>query len=132
MITHIETANDGKTGRPSSPPEPSTAEETNIDDLFESFAHEIACDLSVKERAPEIFDTVLADNWSSKIDLGIQINDQINRTLQVKQTVPYGIAESEEQRLNQIAAREQGAFTNLRLPGKNRDSMPSISNQSKR
>lgn len=81
MITHIATSNGGQTGRPASPVEPSTTEETNIDDLFESFAHEIACDLSLKERAPDNFETVVHDMSSSRIDLGIQINDQINRTL---------------------------------------------------
>jgi hypothetical protein len=35
MITQIETANSGQTGRPMTPAEPSTADETNIDDLFE-------------------------------------------------------------------------------------------------
>lgn len=42
------------------------------------------------------------------------------------------MAESEEVRLNKIAEREQSAFNNLRIPGKNRDSMPSIANQSER
>jgi len=46
--------------------------------------------------------------------------------------VPAGLAESECQRLEQIATREQQIFTNLRAPGKNRDSMPSIPNQSVR
>lgn len=46
--------------------------------------------------------------------------------------MPAGIAESEEHRLNQIASREQQIFTNLKVPGKNRDQMPSIPNQSAR
>lgn len=132
MMTHIESANKGQNGRPASPAEPSTADETNIDDLFESFAHDIACDLNLKDRGSDPVDLVAVDSMSSKMDLGMQIHDQINKTLEVKQTVPAGIADSEEARLNQIAAREQQIFTNLRVPGKGRDSMPSIPNQSLR
>ena len=62
----------------------------------------------------------------------MQIHDQINKTLEVKQTVPAGIAEAEKQRLEQINASGQEIFTNLRVPGKNRDCMPSIPNQSLR
>lgn len=84
MVTHIETANNGQNGRPASAPEPSTADETNIDELFESFAHDIACDLNLKSRGADPVDTVVCDSMSSKMDLGMQIHDQINKTLEVK------------------------------------------------
>jgi hypothetical protein len=35
MVTHIEQINRGKSGRPELQIEPSTADESNIDDLFE-------------------------------------------------------------------------------------------------
>jgi hypothetical protein len=40
---------------------------------------------------------------TSQVDL---IHDQTNRTLEVKQTVPAGLAEQEQERLNKIAERE--------------------------
>jgi hypothetical protein len=130
MVTHISTANKGQNGRPEA--EPSTAEETDIDSLFANFEHSIRCDLAMEDRGQDPCETVQQDHQSSNLDLGMQIHDQINRTLEVKQTVPAGMVEAEQQRLDQIAAREQEIFTNLRVPGKNRDSMPSIPNQSLR
>ena len=84
MVTHIEATNGGQTGRPASPCDPSTAEETNIDDLFESFAHEIACDLNLKDRGEDAIETVNYDCASSTINLGVQVHDQTNKTLEVK------------------------------------------------
>jgi hypothetical protein len=132
MVTHIESANKGQNGKPEAAAEPSTADDTDIDSLFAQFEHQINCDLSLADRGEDAVDCAPLDNDSSKINLGMQIHDQINKTLEVKQTVPAGLADIENQRLEQIAAREQQIFTNLRAPGKNRDSMPSIPNQSVR
>lgn len=128
MVTHIAAANKGQDGRPE-PVEPSTAEETDIDSLFANFEHQIKCDLNFEERSSqEQQESTQVEHQSSHIDLGMQIHDQINKTLEVKQTVPAGMIEQEQQRLEQIASREQKIFTHLRVPGKNRDSMPSIPN----
>lgn len=62
----------------------------------------------------------------------MQVHDQMNSTLEVQQTVPFGLAEQEKERLATIADREQRIFANLRVPGKNRDMMPSIADKSKR
>lgn len=83
MVTHIQAANGGHYGRPASPNEPSTADETNIDELFESFAHDIKCDLNLKDRGADPIETVVHDAASSSINLGIQIHDSTNKTLEV-------------------------------------------------
>lgn len=75
MVTHIESANGGMTGRPTSVEDPSTADDTNIDDLFESFAYEIACDLNLKDRGTDPVESLINDAASSSINLGIQIHD---------------------------------------------------------
>jgi len=132
MVTHISVANKGQNGRPEQAAEPSTADDTDIDSLFANFEHQIKCDLSLADRGEDQAESLAQDNMSSGVDLGMQIHDQINKTLEVKQTIPAGIAESEKKRLEQISEREQQIFTNLRVPGKGRDSMPSIPNQSLR
>ena len=48
MITHIDAQS-----KPEEVVEASTAGETNIDELFESFAFDIACDLGLKDRGPD-------------------------------------------------------------------------------
>lgn len=100
MVTHIAEANKGQDGRPEQPAEPSTAEETDIDSLFANFEHSIRCDLNLEDRGQDPSETVQQDMQSSNVDLGMQIHDQINKTLEVKQTVPAGMAEQEQQRLD--------------------------------
>lgn len=107
MCTHISVANKGEQGRPQQAVEPSTADDTDLESLFSNFEHQIRCDLGMDSRGEDPAEPQGAqDNQSSKPDLGMQIHDQINKTLEVKQTVPAGLADSEKLRLEQIAQRE--------------------------
>ena len=117
MVTHIEHVNrdvhDNSKIERTSPTqkivnnEASTADESALSDIFDRFATEIACDLSLMSRGPDPEDAPNpSDSISQKHNKGILIHDETNRTLEVKQTAPLSVLESDQDRLNQIAERE--------------------------
>lgn len=53
MVSQIAEENEEGEDHQAVDAEPSTADETNIDALFERYEHDILCDLSLKERAPD-------------------------------------------------------------------------------
>ena len=76
--------------------EPSTADESVLSDIFDRFATEIACDLSLMSRGLDPEDAPNpSDSISQKHNNGILIHDETNRTLEVKQTAPLSILESD-------------------------------------
>jgi hypothetical protein len=107
MVTHIEHINkevhDNSKLERTSPTqkivniEPSTADESVLSDIFDRFATEIACDLSLMSRGP---DPETAPNPSDSISQkhnnnGILIHDETNRTLEAKQTAPLSVLDSD-------------------------------------
>jgi hypothetical protein len=106
MVTHIEHVNkevhDHSKLERTSPTqkivniEPSTADESVLSDIFDRFATEIACDLSLMSRGPDPENAPNpSDSISQKHNNGILIHDETNRTLEVKQTAPLSILESD-------------------------------------
>ena len=106
MVTHIEHVNkevhDHSKLERTSPTqkivniEPSTADESVLSDIFDRFATEIACDLSLMSRGQDPEDAPNpSDSISQKHNNGILIHDETNRTLEVKQTAPLSILESD-------------------------------------
>lgn len=108
MITHID-AQSKPTEQVKS--EESTEGDTNIDAMFESFAFDIACDLGFKDRGPDPVEPQFNDTISSfNLNPAIKIDEETNKSLHVRQNVPAAVLEIEEQRLDQIAKREQLIF----------------------
>lgn len=106
MVTHIEHVNrdvhdHSKVDRTSPTQkivnnEPSTADESALSDIFDRFANEIACDLSLMSRGPDPEDAPNpSDSISQKHNKGILIHDETNKTLEVKQTAPLSVLESD-------------------------------------
>lgn len=92
MITHIAVANKGEEGRPASAT--STQAETDIESLFSNFEHQIKCDMGILVREPTpVSAKKPIFNDCSAPSLNMQVHDQMNGTLEVQQTVPYGLAE---------------------------------------
>jgi hypothetical protein len=83
MITHIDALSKPEVVEKS---EESTAGETNIDEMFESFAFDIACDLGLKNRGPDpvtasFHDTISSFNY---LNPAIKIDEETNKSLHVK------------------------------------------------
>jgi hypothetical protein len=106
MVTHIEHVNkevhDHSKLERTSPTqkivniEPSTADESVLSDIFDRFATEIACDLSLMSRGPDPEDAPNpSDSISQKHNNGILIHDETNRTLEAKQTAPLSVLDSD-------------------------------------
>jgi hypothetical protein len=68
-----------------------------LSDLFDRYANEIACDLSLLSRGPDpVEGPNPADTISNKYNnKGILIHDETNKTLEVKQTAPLSVLESD-------------------------------------
>ena len=69
---------------------------------------------------------------STRHNRGIQIDEENDKTLEVKQTIPLSLIEKESSRLEQISEREREVLKNLNLPGKDRHLMPAIPTKSGR
>jgi hypothetical protein len=68
-----------------------------LSDIFDRFANEIACDLSLANRGPDLAE---AEDPTESIshkhnNNGILIHDETNKTLEVKQTAPLSALESD-------------------------------------
>ena len=105
----------------------------SLDDLFDHFANEISCDLKLKERGPdEDKGKRLAEAFDVKHNRGIDLHEESDRTLEVEQSLPLGLVESQKERVKLISQRENQALANMNLPGKDRNLMPAIPAKSKR
>ena len=63
----------------------STADESALSDIFDRYATEIACDLSLMSRGPDPVDAPNpTDTITQKHNNGILIHDETNKTLEVK------------------------------------------------
>mmetsp|Transcript_16412 Transcript_16412/g.20801 ORF Transcript_16412/g.20801 Transcript_16412/m.20801 type:complete len:111 (-) Transcript_16412:409-741(-) len=72
----------------------------SLDDLFDEFEHEINCGLKLKERGPDpIEGQSLADTLSLKHNCGIEIHEENDKTLEVKQSLPLSLVETEANRV---------------------------------
>ena len=97
MITHINAQSKPEENVKS---EASTAGDTNIDELFESFAFDIACDLGLKDKGPDPIEPSFHDTISSyNLNPAIKIEEETNKSLNVRQNVPAAVLEVEENRL---------------------------------
>ena len=76
----------------------------SLDDLFEHFANEISCDLKLKERGPdEVKGKSLAETLDVRHNRGIELHEENDRTLEVEQSLPLGLVESQKERVKLIS-----------------------------
>lgn len=105
----------------------------SLDDLFESFSHEVACDLKLKDRGPDPAKTANpSETLSSKMWGQIQIHDESDKTKIVTQTLPAQLVEKEGDRASLIVDRQKEVLSHLNVPGMDRHLMPAIPAKSKR
>ena len=110
-----------------------TTQAESLDDLFDEFQHEVQCGLKLKDRGPDpVEEKSLAETLGSRHNRGIEIHEENDKTLEVKQSLPLQLVEKEAQRVNQISVREREVLKNLNLPGKERHLMPAIPTKSQR
>ena len=66
----------------------------SLDDLFDEYEHEISCGLKLKDRGPDPVETKsLADTLSQKHNRGLEIHEENDKTLEVKQSLPLSLVE---------------------------------------
>ncbi len=105
----------------------------SLNDLFEEFHHEVNCGLKLKDRGPDpVEEKSLAETLNSRHNKGLEIHEENDKTLEVKQSLPLELVEKESNRVNQISMREREVLKNLNLPGKERYLMPAIATKCKR
>jgi hypothetical protein len=77
-----------------------TTQAESLDDLFEHYAHEISCDLKLKDRGPDPApEASLADTLHSRHNRGLQIHEENDRTLEVEQSLPLALVDTETDRV---------------------------------
>ena len=105
----------------------------SLDELFESFHHDVQCGLKLKDRGPDpVEGRSIAETLESRHNRGIQIHEEHDKTLEVQQSLPLSLVEKESSRVAAISQRERAVLENLSLPGKERYLMPAIPTKSGR
>ena len=72
----------------------------SLDDLFEHYAHEISCDLKLKDRGPDpVKQASIAETLNFKHNNGIAIHEENDKTLEAEQSLPLHLLDTETERV---------------------------------
>ena len=90
--------------------------------------------MKIKDRgADPTQGATLAESLEAKFNKNnINIHEEMDKTLEVQQTIPLGLLDGQEEKVRDIMENERQMLANLNLPGKDRNLMPPIPTKSQR